>query len=128
MPCAVWSCAAAAEPFCTLSVLTTCDRVLPPLSPAQIYPIPANAAVQSSPISPAGFTSVTGTYGVYMDSLLGLCGKGPTPFNHTCPLGQKVLGIDVSACVLLCFGEGMHAWEGVHARLLCWPWLCRRAA
>lgn len=32
-------------------------------------------------------------------SIVGLGTTGPTPFSHTCSAGQKVLGIDVSACL-----------------------------
>jgi hypothetical protein len=40
-------------------------------------------------------------------SLNGVGGTGPTPFVTTCPGGQKILGLEVSAA---CLAEA-HAWE-----------------
>lgn len=44
----------------------------------------------------AGYSSVGGEYGMYIDRFLDMGGYGPSPFAWACPDGLKVLGVHVS--------------------------------
>lgn len=46
--------------------------------------------------SVAGYKGVFGSYGLFLDSVFGIGGTGPSSFSWSCPLGLKVLGLHVS--------------------------------